>query len=169
MQKAWHLIGMLVVTVGCTNPHTGFASPEGDMQKQKTQVSSESGFTVTISLSEKARKRLVESKETIIVAGYITGNPKKDALKQYVNRMGEVELGDVKADIMPGENASFGHISIKRNAFEQTDKTDLQILINVFSGRKSSKDNLLDCGIYQGPLKSIQGGSATISCKLIAE
>jgi len=139
------------------------------MQQRKTQAASVSGFTVTVALSEKARKQLIESKETIVVAGYITGNPKQGALKRYVNRMGEVELGDIKAEVAPGENATFSRIQMKQDALEQTDKKDLQILVNVFSGRKSSKDNLLDCETHQGPLKSVQGGSVAVSCKLIGE
>ncbi len=83
--------------------------------------------------------------------------------------MGEVELGDIKAEVAPGENAAFSRIQMKQDAFEQTDKKDLQILVNVFSGRKSSNDNLLNCGIYQGPLKSVQGCSVAVSCKLIGE
>jgi hypothetical protein len=42
-------------------------------------------------------------------------------------------------------------------------------LINVYSGRKSSPDNLLDCGIYEGPLKAVQSQSIPISCKIIGE
>jgi hypothetical protein len=44
-----------------------------------------------------------------------------------------------------------------------------QLLINVYSGRKSSPNNLLDCGIYEGALKAVQGQSIPISCKLIGE
>jgi hypothetical protein len=49
------------------------------------------------------------------------------------------------------------------------DSQGLQLLINVYSGRKSSPNNLLDCGIYEGALKAIQGQSIPISCKLIGE
>lgn len=169
MRRTWLLTGLLLVAIGCTRQQAGLASSEGGAQQRKTQAAPGSGFIVNIALPEKARKRLVESKETIVVAGYVTGNPKQGALKRYVNRMGEVELGDVKAEVAPGENATFSQIHVKQDALEQTDEKDPQILINVFSGRKSSKDNLLDCGIYQGPLKSVQGGSVPISCKLIGE
>jgi hypothetical protein len=49
------------------------------------------------------------------------------------------------------------------------DSNGPQLLINVYSGRKSSPNNLLDCGIYEGPLAAIQGTSVPISCKLIGE
>jgi len=44
-----------------------------------------------------------------------------------------------------------------------------QLLINLYSGRKSSPDNLLDCGIYEGPLKAVEGKNIPIACKLIGE
>jgi hypothetical protein len=49
------------------------------------------------------------------------------------------------------------------------DSSRPQLLINVYSGRKSSPNNLLDCGIYEGSLAAIQGQSIPISCKLIGE
>src|SRR6266481_9700687 len=54
----------------------------------------------------------------------LTGNPRQGALKRYVNRMGEVELGDIKAEVAPGENATFSRIQMKQDALEQTDKKD---------------------------------------------
>jgi hypothetical protein len=44
-----------------------------------------------------------------------------------------------------------------------------QLLINAYSGRKSSENNLLDCGIYEGPLRPMLGQNIGISCKLIGE
>jgi hypothetical protein len=169
MKKAWLVTVILIAIIGCVGHQVCLASPQAHSQHQKMQTISQSGFTVNISLSDKAKEQLLVKKETIIVAGYVTGKPKLGALKQYVNRMGEVELGNLRAEITPGGNATFSRVQVKRDAFEQTDKNDPQVLINVFSGRKSSKDNLLDCGIYQGPLKSIELSSAAISCKLIGE
>jgi hypothetical protein len=113
-------------------------------------------------------KKLVESKETIIVVGYLSGNPRKGALKKFVDEMGQVDLGEIKAEIAPGMSAGFGEIKFLKDAYEQTDKKP-QLLINVYSGRKSSPDNLLDCGIYEGDLLPIQAKSTPISCKLIGE
>ena len=105
----------------------------------------------------------------MVVAGYLSGNPKPSAQKKYVDEMGEVNLGTLRAELAPGENAEFSDIKLKQDAFEQTDKNSPQLLINVFSGRKSSKNNLLDCGIFEGTLESVQERSIPISCKLIGE
>jgi hypothetical protein len=127
------------------------------------------GFSVNVTLSNKAMAKMVAGKETVIVAGYLTGNPKPGALKKYVDEMGEVGLGDIQTEVGPGVIARFGPITLKQDAFAQTDKKDAQLLINVYSGRKSSPDNLLDCGIYEGPLKPVQGTIIPIACKLIGE
>jgi hypothetical protein len=127
------------------------------------------GFNVKLTLSDKARRTLIESKETIIVAAYFTGNPKQGALKRYVNKMGEINVEEIKVEIKPGDVASFGEIKLKKDVLEQIDNQGPQLLINVYSGRKSSEYNLLDCGIYQGDFKPVQGESIPISCKLIRE
>ncbi|MGA2219745.1 MAG: hypothetical protein ABSG51_16765 [Terracidiphilus sp.] len=127
------------------------------------------GFTLDVTLSEKAMKKLVSSKETVIAAGYITGNPRKGALKKYVSEMGEVDLGQIQVEFQPGKSARFGEIKLKPDARAQTDGMDPRININVFSGGKSSKDNLIDCGFYEGSLKSLQGQVIPVACKLIGE
>jgi hypothetical protein len=128
-----------------------------------------SGFDVQVTLSEKAKVRLTASKETIIVAGYLVGDPKKQAAKKYIDEMGQVSLGTIKTEIQPGQVAHFGEVKMKKDALAQIDDNGPQLLINVYSGRKSSKDNLVDCGIYEGALKPVEGTTIPISCKLIGE
>ena len=131
------------------------------------------GFTVDVALSEKAKKKLIESKETIVVVSYFTGSPKPGAsLKQYkrfLSRPGPIGLGDVEVEFVPGESARFGVIKLNRAALAQIDNKGPQLLINVVSGRKSSEDNLLACDIYEGALEPVQGTTIPIRCKLIEE
>jgi hypothetical protein len=168
MKIALPLIGLLVVTVGCSGQQAGVVGAGGG-KSQKKEGASPEGFTTVVTLSDSAKKRLVESKETIVVAAYVSGTPKEGAPKRYVNEMGEVELGDATREIAPGEDAKFGRISLNKDALAQTDRKDPQLLINVYSGRKSSKDNLLWCSLYQGSLQAVQGDEVKISCKLIRE
>jgi len=120
-----------------------------------------SGFDVQVTLTA--------SKETIIVAGYLVGDPKKQAAKKYIDEMGQVSLGTIKTEIQPGQVAHFGEVKMKKDALAQIDDNGPQLLINVYSGRKSSKDNLVDCGIYEGALKPVEGTTIPIACKLIGE
>ncbi len=171
MKRAGKILDVLFILliVGCSGqpPSKSF---QADTAHQDTNTAAPStGFRVNLALSDAAKRRLLENKESIIVAGYFTGSPKHDALKKYVDEMGEVGLGNVQAEVAPGENASFKEINLKSDALEQIDEQGPLLLINVYSGRKSSKNNLLDCGIYQGPLKSVQGKNIPIACKLIGE
>jgi hypothetical protein len=127
------------------------------------------GFAVHLTLSEKARKLLGNSKETVIVIAYLTGDPKPGASKRFVSRPGPIGLGEIEVEVPPGEDAKFKEIEPRADAFEETDKKVPRLLINVVSGRKSSKDNLLECDIYEGALVPIANDVIPISCKLIVE
>src|ERR1700721_172756 len=116
------------------------------------------GFTVEVSFSEKARQRLTESKETIVAISYFTASPRKDAsLKAYrklLSRPGPLGLGEVEVEAKPGESLKFGAIKLDRSASAVIDDQGPQLLVNVVSGRRSFENNLLDCGIFEGALKS---------------
>jgi len=112
---------------------------------------------------------LVAAKETVIVAAYIAGFPKPGTPRKYVDGEGKVDLGEATQEVAPGADATFGKIKLDPTFVTHIDNRGPQLLINVYSGRKSSPNNLLDCGIYEGSLQAIQGQSISISCKLIGE
>jgi hypothetical protein len=125
---------------------------------------------VKVQLSDAARKKLIESKETIIVAGYFTGRPKQGIEARFLDiKSGDVVLGDVKSEIRPGETAVFDELNLNPDALARIDSQGRHILIDVYSGRRSSKDNLLDCEVYDGAFESIHGRTIVISCQLIDE
>jgi hypothetical protein len=126
-------------------------------------------FTVKVTYSQKAMDTLVAGKETVIVAGYLTASPIPGTPKQYVDRMGEIGLGDVQKEVAPGAIATFDSVKPTPAMMKWVDSSGPQLLINVYSGRKSSPNNLLDCGIYEGSLQAVNGQSIPISCKLIGE
>ena len=41
------------------------------------------------------------------------------------------------------------------------------MLVNVYSARKTHEDNLLNCGIYEGPVSMAQKQPVDIQCDLI--
>jgi hypothetical protein len=131
------------------------------------------GFTVEVSLSEKARQKLVAGKETILAVSYFIASPRKgippQSYKKLLSRPGPLGLGEVEEEAKPGESLKFGAIKLNRSALAVVDEEGPQLLLNVVSGRRSSKDNLLDCGIFEGSLKSVQGTVIPINCKLIEE
>jgi hypothetical protein len=126
-------------------------------------------FNVKVTYSQKAMDKLVASKETVIVAGYLNASPIAGTPKKYVDHVGQLDIGEVQREIAPGAIATFSGVKPDQAMVKWIDSQGPQLLINVYSGRKSSPDNLLDCGIYEGPLAAVQGQSIPISCKLIGE
>jgi hypothetical protein len=78
-------------------------------------------------------------------------------------------LGRVEVEAHPGETATFNDLKLNADALGLIDSQGPNILISVFSGRKSSKDNLLDCEDYDGRLDSLHGRTIEIPCELIGE
>jgi hypothetical protein len=137
--------------------------------KPATPAAAVFNFTVKITYSQKAMDALVAGKETVIVAGYLTASPIAGTPKQYVDRMGEIGLGEVNQEITPGAISTFSNVKPTPAMMKWVDGSGPQLLINVYSGRKSSPNNLLDCGFYEGSLAAVEGQSIPISCKLIGE
>jgi len=160
------LFSSLLLALACSGQRaaSGFYAPQ-----QATAAVAPLGLRVNVKLSDKAMQKLVQSKETIIVAGYLSGNPKKHAAKKYVDEMGMINLGEFRNEIVPGESADIGEVKLPPERLAQTDGKDPELNINVFSGRRSSVDNLLDCSFYEAGLKATQGRSIDITCKLIGE
>jgi hypothetical protein len=119
-------------------------------------------FEVNVLLSDSAKKRFALSKETLIAACYVTGVAREGTNKECTDQ--------IREEIALGEVALFKNVELKKDCVSPPVEThESELLINVFSGRKSSPQNLLDCDIYQGSLKDIQGRRLNLSCSLIGE
>ncbi len=112
---------------------------------------------------------LVAGKETVIVVGYLSGSPIPGTPKKYIDHIGEIDMGEVKREVAPGATAKFEQVKLNQPMIKWLNSQGPQLLINVYSGRKSSPNNLLDCGIYEGSLTAIEGQTIPIACKLIGE
>jgi hypothetical protein len=159
---------LAILALICIGHQSGLSDAQQKAQPASTAPTI-SGFSVKVTLSEKAAKTLTDRKETIIVAAYFSGTPKPGTPRKYLSEIGQVDLGQVNVEVAPGVVAQFGPIKLKQDALNQIDKSGPQLLINVYSGRKSSPDNLLDCGIYEDALAPIEGKTIPIACKLIGE
>ena len=163
----------LLLLFGCSGrwlPSQSEHYEGGEQKNHATQVPASSQFSVDVQLSDAARKKLIDSKETIIVGGYFTGHPKQGTEARYLDiKSGDVILGDVKQEIRPGETAIFSVLNLNPDALARIDSQGQHILTTVYSGRRSSKDNLLHCEDYDGSLESIRGRTIVIRCQLIEE
>jgi hypothetical protein len=167
------LLSLALLLFGCKfPPTTAHSGSDRTVEQQKTIANpvASSQFSVNVQLSEAARDKLTDSKETIIVAGYFTGHPKAGTEARYLDiKSGEVPLGDVRQEIRPGETAVFNQLNLNSDAVSRIDSQGPHILISVFSGRRSSKNSLLHCTLYDGALESLRGKTIVIRCQLIEE
>ena len=124
------------------------------------------GFRVEISYSAKAITELKNRAETVVIFGYPFGFPKPSAPKGLVSDMGEIGLGDFLTEIRPGDLANIPTLALNRNNLQYV-AGETKLLVNVVSGRRSSRDNLLDCDFYEGSLA--RSHAIPIKCKLIGE
>jgi hypothetical protein len=167
----------LLAAAGCKGQRPGVASSSrssGSPGAGQTSQSEESmarfpGFSVDVPLSGKAKKRLTAGKETLVVAAYFSGAATPDTPKKFVTETGEIDLGKRTVEVAPGARATFGEIELRPEALAQSLNREPLLLVNVYSGRKSSDDNLLDCAIFEGPLKSVENKTIPIACRLIGE
>src|ERR1035441_3481354 len=105
MRYAIFSLGLILVMVGCTEHRAGHSESEqgaaNEQNKAAAAVSGSPEFSVNVRFSDAAKKKLIDSKETIIVAGYFTGNPKQGTELRYLDiKSGQVDLGDVDVNRM---------------------------------------------------------------------
>ncbi len=124
-------------------------------------------FSIQLTLSEKLVAELTAKNETIIVAAYFYGEPNEKGQSE-IDDMGYIQLGDERTEIPPAS----GLVPI--NGVVDPAKvallaTPVSVNVNIFSGRKSSEDNLISCDFIDGPVADLGTAPVEISCGLITE
>lgn len=123
-------------------------------------------FEIEVHLSPKAKAKLSKDNETIIVSASFLGVP-TDTTSAAFLQSGEMGITGKDVELRNGSIAKFENIKFSKSLYDSLSDKDIQLLINVFSGRHSSPDNLLNCGIVQEKMSKIKGRKFTIDCKLI--
>ncbi len=124
-------------------------------------------FEIEVTHSTAAAQLLKNSGETIIVSAYFSGEPTdpKDG-----DDIGELRVATRDIELNADETLiRFSGMSFPREVYDKLADKDFTLLINVYSGRKSSEDNLLNCGIVNLNVSKIANQRFTIDCKLIEE
>ena len=124
-------------------------------------------FEIEVSNSSKAGRTLANRKETVIVSAMFNGEPLSAQDRDDIGMMPVLD----KNIELSGKNhvARFEGLKFSRKQLDKLADKDINLLINVFSGRKSSEDNLLDCGIMQMKASEFGNKRFVLSCKLIGE
>jgi hypothetical protein len=126
-------------------------------------------FAVQVSLSPKAAARLARPKETIVISADFYGDANARGRRRE-NEIGQIVLSPTQKDEIAGAGvARFHGPRYDKTLLGDVDANGLQVLINVFSGRHSSPDNLLDCDLFQDKVSIAAKATIPIHCKLIGE
>ena len=121
-------------------------------------------FDVEISLSEKALTRL--EKESIIVQAYFSGQPIDTSSQEYLEE-GSITVGSNEVELWNSNIAKFRNVKISKAAYDKLSDKNFEVLINVYSGRHTTTDNLISCGIIQENIDLIKGKKHLIKGDLI--
>ncbi len=137
----------------------GYYKPDGDSLIIPS-------FEIEVSLTAKANQKLKDNKETIIVAAFFTGQPKDTTSKQYLEN-GEMGIAYSERELSNSRIAKFDGVKFSKSLYDSLADKDIQLLINIYSGRKSTDVNLLDCDILQDKMSNIKNKRFNIKGKLI--
>lgn len=135
------------------------------------------GFDISIDFSEKAYQKLHEANESVIASLAFTSDsfdsselPK--SLKKF-DEINGLNLGvfDFETEeitnpmVIHAENMSFS-----KELYEVLNNKDINLNVNVYSGRKSSEDNLIKDGNFDGKFSRIlKAEGLNLKVKLIGE
>ena len=123
-------------------------------------------FEIEISLSSKAKERIVNSKETIIIDVFLEGTPKNSS-KVHLEEDGSFYVGSAKREISYGQVARFDNLKFPRKIYNQLADKDVDLTVNVYTGRKSSQDNLITGDFLGDKVSNIINKRFTMNEKLI--
>lgn len=100
-------------------------------------------FEVEVVLTPKARQKIIESKETIIVDVSISGVPIPALAARLLSEDGRFYVATARKEIEYNQIARFDNIKFPRKYYNALEKKDVDVSIFLYTGRKSSKMNLL--------------------------
>jgi len=125
-------------------------------------------FEVDVTLSPAAAARLANPKETIIVDAAIYGVPTSPKLLAQTE--GRLDLApERKIEIASAGAARFAATKLDAAKLGEVEGHAARVAIEVFSGRHSSPDNLLDCDFFDDLLTVAATKPVQAHCKLIGE
>jgi hypothetical protein len=123
-------------------------------------------FEIEISLSSKAKERIINTNETIIIDVFLEGTPKNPS-KVHLEEDGSFFVGSAKREISYGQIASFDNLKFPKKIFDQLAYKDVDLTVNVYTGRKSSPDNLITGDFIGDKVINVINKHFTMNEKLI--
>ncbi len=120
---------------------------------------------IVISFDQPTMDRLVSLGEWVTVSAYYFGEPAREDAP--TDEMGMVYLGHEEANIFPANQR------VELGGFLDAAPLDwavaLLVNVNVYSSRFVDENNILDCGLVEGPVAELSGADQAISCTLLGD
>lgn len=111
-------------------------------------------FEIEVKLSEKAARKLKKDMETVIVAAYFSSIPIDE---KAADEIGQIAVVDKLIELKNGNTlARFEGLKFSKSLYDSLKVKDVQMLINIYSGRHSSENNLLSGGIVEKPASQLK-------------
>jgi hypothetical protein len=133
----------------------------------EAEATSPYAFEVNLTFTPRAAEKLASTSELVTVAAMYFGQPVSEGAPGVDDHVMEVSLGGDEVEAGP-QNAI---VKAPGTGFDATYLTSVkgepEVLVNVYSARKTHENNLLNCGIYQGPVSMAQKKPVEIQCDLI--
>lgn len=99
---------------------------------------------------------------------YLSGQP-KDSAAIEVSEMGLLFLAEAQVELEGAGVARFDKVKLSKEAYEALADKDFEVLINIYSGRRSSEYNILNADLLQEPISRVTGERHALHAKLIGE
>lgn len=156
---------LAIVVSGCG----GYTPAVGEGAARRTDAwPGKYAFNVTVSLSGPAERKLRADGESVVVSVSYYSGAAKGAGPHDVNDVGLVDLGRAEVTLDGAGTVAFDGRAVQQDRLRLT-KGEPEALISVFSGRRSSPDNLLSCDTYQEEVRRASGKTLRLSCGLLSE
>ena len=150
----------LAVFVGACGKKTVYDPPEKGPQLPVP------AFHIRITLSDAAVKTLSDAHEAIEGWVGFDGDGRSRS-GEYTAPMRPVILGSYEFEIDKPGVITVDHASISQEAFSRLTEPDYYYTVNVYSGRRAFKDNVLGCGGAAGHISEAVKKPIEITCDLL--
>jgi hypothetical protein len=107
-------------------------------------------------------------RETIAVSATFDGDP-LPGQGRYNPPNRDVFLGWEERLVDDNNVATFDHTRVPLADYNRLSDNNYFVTVNVYSARKVTRDNLLDCGVPIDRIEMFRGKTVVVECRLIGE
>jgi hypothetical protein len=125
-------------------------------------------FEIEVVLSEKAKERMDNPKESIIVMVEFTGEP-ADTIIDRSDDIGPFILRSIEREISKPWALKVENIKMSKKIYNKLPDKNYQVSAQIWTGRHSSGDNLLTGEMVYGTIDEIKNKKHIINARLIRE